>query len=127
MAASLAMAVVLAVGCGGGSSPSQSGTAFPTGKWTRVNDAGVTLVMEFRTDGTWAFDRGGEGTSTGTYSTDDGTLTFKTDTLCQEQNAEQGTYTWTYANGQLTFKKQDDKCAVGRVTTFDGPTWTPAK
>jgi hypothetical protein len=47
--------------------------------------------------------------------------------MCREQNAEQGTYAWTYANDQLTLRKQDDLCAAGRVTTMDGTVWKPAK
>ena len=103
------------------------GGGFPTGRWSRPLPSGMTGVAEFRPDGTWTYTRDGESMSTGTYSTDAGTLTFLTDSGCSEQNAERGTYAWTYANGQLTFRRLDDQCLVGRVTTFDGNTWTRAE
>jgi hypothetical protein len=127
MAVALALGVILVAGCGGGASPSPTGSAFPTGTWTASLPNSGTGVVEFRSDGTWSYTLAGEQTSTGTYSTDKDTFTWLTDSFCQEQNAEQGTYTWTYANGQLTFKKQNDECRVGRVTTFDGRAWTQAK
>jgi hypothetical protein len=100
---------------------------FPTGRWSRPLPSGMTGVAEFRPDGTWTYTRDGESLSTGAYSTDAGTLTFLTDSGCSEQNAERGTYAWTYANGQLTFRRLDDQCLVGRVTTFDWSTWTRAE
>lgn len=109
--------------------PSPTGTVLPTGKWTAQQDA--LWVLELRPDGTWtatagaSLDSQGE-ISSGTYSTDNDMLTFLTDTLCTEQNAEQGTYSWTHANDQLTLTVQSDTC-MARVGAIDqGVVWTAA-
>ena len=106
--------------------PTPTAIAFPTGTWTATNDLGMPLVLEFRPDETWKFTRDGEEMSTGTYSADEAVITFLTDSMCREQNAERGTYTWSYENDQLTLAKRDDRCTVGRVTTMDGKVWTRA-
>jgi hypothetical protein len=132
LVAGLALIALLAA-CGAAATPTPAPTpvatpapaAFPTGAWTRTTASGLPGVVEFRPDGTWTYTRGDEEMSTGTYTVDATTLTFETDAGCREQNAERGTYAWTYADGELSFTKLDDACAVGRVTTFDGSTWTP--
>jgi hypothetical protein len=115
----LAMAVVLVAGCGAGSS------SFPTGKWTATNSAGEVAVMEYRSDGTWAFTGAGTPISSGTYSADASTIKFVTDSYCKAAGNEQATYTWTHANDQLTLEKQTDLCA-DRVGVLDGMAWKPA-
>ena len=106
----------------------QTGTAFPTGMWTAQQSA--LWVLEFRSDGTWTTTAGAsldsqDTISSGTYSTDKDTLTFLSDTYCIGQNAEQGTYSWTNANDQLTLTVQSDTC-MDRVAAIDqGVVWTP--
>ncbi len=113
--------VILLAGCGAGS------VAFPAGKWTATNASGDTAVMEYKSDGTWSLTAAGstDAVSAGSYATDGATFTFKTDTYCKAQNAEQGTYSWTHADDQLTLKKQSDSCA-DRVGVMDGTVWKPA-
>jgi hypothetical protein len=40
--------------------------------------------------------------------------------------AEQGTYTWTLDNDQLTLKKQTDECGA-RSGVMTDQAWTPVK
>ena len=54
-------------------------------------------------------------------------LTFLTDTYCKgEGSSQQGTYTWTLDNDQLTFKKQTDECGARSGVMTDQP-WRPVK
>jgi hypothetical protein len=99
---------------------------FPTGKWTATNDAGEVAVMEYGSDEEWSLTAAGSVITSGTYSTGGDTLEFLTDTLCKEQGAEQGTYTWTLDNDQLTFKKQTDECGA-RSGVMTDQAWTPVK
>jgi hypothetical protein len=115
----IAVATSLLAACSGGAA------AFPTGKWTATNEAGSVGVMDFRADGTWTLTGDGTVVSSGTYATDQTTLTFKTDEYCKTVDAEQGTYTWTHANDQLTLDKQADAC-TDRVRDLDGRIWKPA-
>lgn len=115
----VAIAMSLLAACAG------SAAAFPTGKWTATNEAGSVGVMEFRSDGTWTLTGDGTVISSGTYATDQTTLTFTTDEYCRTVNAEQGTYAWAHANDQLTLTKQNDAC-TDRVRDLDGRIWKPA-
>ena len=100
---------------------------FPTGNWTATNDAGEVAVLEYGSDGTWSLTGAGEVVTSGTYSTDGDTLTFLTDTYCKgEGSPQQGTYTWTLDNDQLTFKKQADECGARSDVMTDQP-WKPVK
>jgi hypothetical protein len=120
LAVALVLAVGLAAGCGGG------GKGFPTGKWTATNEAGDVAVMDYRSDGTWVLTANGDPLDTGDFSTDGNTITFETDAICKAVGAEQGTYTWTDENNQLTFKKQTDLC-TDRVEVLEPRAWAPVK
>ena len=119
--AALALGLTVLAGCGSGAS------TFPTGKWTATDESsGDVALMDFRSDGTWALTANGQEVTAGTYATESGTFTFKTDTYCKGVGAEQGTYSWTHASEQLTLKKQDDSC-TDRIGLVDGTAWKPAQ
>jgi hypothetical protein len=119
-AIALALAMILAAGCGTGRS------AFPTGKWTATNAAGSVAIMEYRPDGTWVISGDGSPIAAGKYSTDGTTITFLSDSYCQANQGAQGTYRWTHEEDKLTLKKQTDPC-TDRIGVLDGTAWTPVK
>lgn len=119
-AVALAMAVNLVAGCGGGDK------AFPTGEWTATNEEFGVVAMDYRSDGKWLFSIEGDLIGTGTFSTDGSTIKFETDSICSAEGAEQGTYTWTDENDQLTLTKKADTCEF-RLGVLDGAVWTQAK
>jgi hypothetical protein len=108
-----ALAVIVVAGCGGG------GKAFPTGKWTATNEKFGVVEMDYRSDGTWLVSIEGKSTGTGKFSTDGNTVKFETDSICSAMGAEQGTYTWTNEDNQLTLTKKADECEF-RVGILDG-------
>jgi len=120
VAVALVLGAILVAGCGGG------GEAFPTGQWTAANDELGEAGIDYRSDGTWVFSADGAPISTGRYSTDGNTISFETDPTCKLVGAEQGTYTWTDENNELTLKKQTDLCE-SRVGVLDGVVWVQVK
>lgn len=68
----------------------------------------------------------GDPIGTGTFSTDGSTIKFETDSICSAEGAEQGTYTWTDENDQLTLTKKADQCEF-RLGVLDAAVWTQVK
>lgn len=81
------------------------------GKWTAdfPSDQGTaTLVVDIKSDGTYALDWGNDGTIevTGKYSVDGNKMTIADDSDCQGK----GVYTFTVDNSTLTMTRVSDAC-----------------
>lgn len=107
--------------CGG---DAQGG--FPTGTWTNTCERGTVKVIDFEDDGslTATFDNAELGLHVslqGTYSANETTLTFESDSECGDGP---GVYAWAELDDELAFTLVEDGCA-GRVATMDGYVFTP--
>lgn len=119
--------VLTVIGCSSGATPSlptpgPALIAFPIGtftmqlgdnQWTmRLNENGNCILVE---DGVIV--------STGVYNVTGDQLAWLQNAYCAAQDAERGTYTWSFDGKVLAFKQIQDGCA-DRKAWLDNIGWT---
>ena len=70
----------------------------------RTSHQGQTWVIDLRSDGSWTGTFGGELLTSGTYTLEEGQITWLSDSHCEGTGYPgEATYRWRFQNDQLTF------------------------
>jgi len=73
----------------------------------------------FNADGTWSFLEDQAVMSSGTYSVQDGEVTWLTDSYCDKSGTEPTTYMWTFTDDNLVLKVKGRDTCVSRNRVID--------
>jgi hypothetical protein len=85
-----------------------SHSSFPTGTFTYESENWTLILSD---DGSYTFLENGTVEASGTYSIQENTITWETDSYCDKQKAGKATYTWSFKNETLFFTVNgEDKC-----------------